>query len=237
MNHPSPHTISDVRAQIDAIDGELAALIAKRCALSAAVGAAKRRAGDHAFGWRPAREVEILRQVIGAQPSLDPQLAFCVWRALISANLAAQGDLKILCLEQTQDVARAAFSVGTQLHLLDDEHKLLEEVLADDHAIGVLPWPDQSKWWVAVMEPAFAQLHVCAATPLVGESPEAFLVAARAPEPAGDDISLVVGPAGAMDGGVIASHDGLSLVAVGEFIGVGDALPKDCRLIGSFARA
>jgi hypothetical protein len=127
--------------------------------------------------------------------------------------------------------------VGTQLHLLDDEHKLLEEVLADDHAIGVLPWPDQSKWWVAVMEPAFAQLHVCAATPLVGESPEAFLVAARAPEPAGDDISLVVGPAGAMDGGVIASHDGLSLVAVGEFIGVGDALPKDCRLIGSFARA
>lgn len=229
--------ISNVRSQIDAIDAQLAALIVRRCGLSASVASAKRAAGDSAFGWRPAREIEILRTLMREQASLDPQLAFSVWRALISANLAAQGDLAIFTIAQTQSQAKAAFSVGSTPTLLPNTTAVLKSVLQDDHAIGVLPWPDAHDWWVTMMAGQFSSLHVCAASPFAGEAPQVLLVAARVPEEAGDDISLVAGPAGAIEGGIIAQSEGLVLVACGEFISPDAPLPAGCRLIGTFAVA
>jgi chorismate mutase / prephenate dehydratase len=231
----APLNIADVRHQIDGIDAALAELIVRRCGLSAAVSAAKRGAGDVAFGWRPAREIEILRTLLRDQASFDPELAFCVWRALMSANLAAQGDLKIVALDETALAARTAFSVGASPEIADDVADLLARVVSDDHAIGVLPWPEQHDWWVAMIAPRFEALHVCAASPICGRDPEVLLVAARPPEPAGDDISLVAGPIGAMEGGVLATQYDLELVACGEFIALGATLPAGCRLIGSFA--
>jgi chorismate mutase / prephenate dehydratase len=230
-----PLNIADVRGQIDGIDTALAELIVRRCGLSAAVSAAKRGAGDKAFGWRPAREIEILRTLLRDQASLDPELAFCVWRALMSANLAAQGALKIVALDETASAARVAFSVGTSPEIAGNVAGLLTRVADDDHAIGVLPWPEQHDWWVAMMAPQFEALHVCAASPICGRDPEVLMVAARPSEPAGDDISLVAGPIGAMEGGVLTTRGDLELVACGEFIAFGEALPVGCRLIGSFA--
>ena len=231
------HDIRDVRRQIDVIDSALAALIAQRCALSASVASAKKAAGDQAFGWRPAREIDILRQVLAREASLDPELAFVVWRALISANLAAQGELRILAVAETIEAAKAAFSVGTLPILIASSADLLAALVNDDHAIGVLPWPDGQDWWVIMMEARFEALHVCAASPLAGGQPEVLLIAKRAPEAAGEDISLIAGPIGVIDGGVLASIGDFELVACGEFIGAEADLPRGCRLIGSFALA
>ncbi len=234
--------ISDVRRQIDSIDRELAALIAKRCALSGAVTSAKQAAGDHAFGWRPAREIDILRHVVAHEASLNPELAFVVWRALISANLVAQGDLRIVALSETLSAAKSAFSVGTEPFCADDSTNLLEAIAGDDHAIGFLPWPNKhggkpadQDWWVTLMDPRFDGLYVCAASPMAGDQAEVLLIAKRPPEPAGDDISLVAGPIGAMAGGVLAQSGEFELVAWGEFINIDEILPTGCRLIGSFA--
>jgi chorismate mutase len=229
--------ISNVRGQIDAIDAQLAALIVHRCGLSASVASAKRAVGDSAFGWRPAREVEILRTLMREQASLDPQLAFSIWRALISANLAAQGDLTIFATADTQSQALAAFNVGSAANILTDTTEILTAIVNDDHAIGVLPWPSTNDWWVLMMDTRFSSLHVCAASPLVGEGPQVLLIAARPPEEAGEDISLIAGPIGAMEGGIIAQSQGLALVACGEFISPNAALPAGCRLIGTFAVA
>jgi chorismate mutase len=234
---PEPLDIGDVRRQIDEIDGELAALIARRCGLSANVAAAKKAAGDTAFGWRPAREVEILRTIMRQQASLDPTLAFCVWRALISANLAAQGDLTLVTIDGLEAAAKIAFSAGTTPIVAASAKDVLAAVARNDHAIGVLPWPSDNDWWVAMMEPKFAALHVCAASPMAGGAPEVMLIAARAPEAAGEDISIILGPIGAFDGGVMARSGKFELVAYGEFIGTGTPLPESCRLIGSFALA
>jgi chorismate mutase len=242
MNKPQtslPETsslnIGDVRSQIDSIDAALAELIVRRCGLSAAVAQAKRGAGDTSFGWRPGREIEILRTLLRDQPGLDPELAYCVWRALISANLAAQGDLTIIALEATSRAAEMAFSVGTKPEIAADAKLMMDALLANDHAIGILPWPDGQDWWVSMMAPAYDGLYVCAASPNCGAPPEVMMIAARPPEPAGDDISLVAGPIGAMEGGVLAKSGGFELVACGEFIAADTALPDGCRLIGCFA--
>lgn len=232
-----PLNIDDVRRDIDAIDAQLASLIVRRCNLSAAVAHAKRAGGDTAFGWRPAREVEIARNVVRDQANLDPELAFAIWRALISANLAAQGALTIFTLDQVSHFAKSAFCVGTMTVVLPEATDVLDAIAKDDHAIGVLPWPNQNNWWVEMMEPKYAGLHVCAASPMMGSQPEVMFVAARSPEAAGEDISLIAGPLGAFEGGVMAECDGMALVAVGEFIAKGAILPADCRLIGSFALA
>jgi chorismate mutase len=241
-HHPIlPDNIGDVRSRIDALDSQIAALIAQRCGLSASVSAAKRAGGDAAFGWRPTREVEILRTVLRDQASLDPELAFCVWRALISSNLSAQGDLAIYAIAQTQSRAKDAFSVGASPQVFSTEEAVLMALKDNDHAIGFLPWPaleaSQADWWVAMMKPEFAALHVCSASPICGSGPEVMLVAARHPEKCGEDISLVAGPVGAIEGGVIAQVGDLALVACGDYISADTPLPKGCRLIGTFALA
>ena len=227
--------ITSVRTQIDAIDGQLAALIVRRCGLSASVASAKRAAGDAAFGWRPAREVEILRSVLRQQASLDPELAFSIWRALISANLAAQGTFRIIALTDTARSAKAAFSVGPEPEIVADVTTLFDILLRDDHVIGALPWPTGHAWWVTMMAPHYSALHVCATSPLSGRDPEILLVSGRTPEPAGDDISLIAGPIGSVEGGVLAQVGELELVACGEFMRAGSDMPHGCRLIGSFA--
>jgi hypothetical protein len=78
-------------------------------------------------------------------------------------------------------------------------------------------------------------VYVCAASPMAGREPEVMLVSARVPEEAGEDISLIAGPTGAYEGGVVAQSGGFELVACGEFIALDTSLPKGCRLIGSFA--
>jgi chorismate mutase len=123
---PAPQDIGDVRRQIDKIDADLAALIVQRCGLSASVSTAKRAQGDVTFGWRPAREVEILRSVLRDQASLNPELAFSVWRALISANLAAQGDLRVFTTEQVAASAKAAFCVGTISEVVPTTNDVLQ---------------------------------------------------------------------------------------------------------------
>ena len=244
MNLPLPTSnakttlnIGSVRSQIDDIDRELAALIARRCALSANIAAAKRASGNAAFGWRPAREVEIIRRVLREQPDLNPELASSIWRALISANLTAQGDFQLIAIKEMAADAIAAFSVGTTPQIVAHPVDVLKALTQNDHAIGVLPWPTTNHWWIEMMEPRFASLNVCAASPIAGDDPQILLIAARAPEAAGDDISLIAGPIGALEGGVIAQTDGLALVACGEFIEPDTPLPAGCRLIGCFARA
>jgi chorismate mutase len=235
MNDPEALKIGDVRAQIDAIDRDLARLITQRCALSASVGAAKKAAGDVAFGWRPGREIEILRQVLGTMPELDPKLAYSVWRALISANLTAQGDLTVLALRESVSAAQAAFSAGSPVEVAGDAHELLSRVSSDDHTIGVVPFvAGATHWWARMTDVRFSAVHVCAAAPLVNslETPKALMLAKRKPEQAGGDISLIATRDDTTKGNIIDQIDGMSLVAIAGFV---SEVPDGSRLIGTYA--
>jgi chorismate mutase len=128
-----------LRGQIDGIDRQLAALMARRSGLAAAVAAAKKAEGDHGFGWRPAREVEILRMVQAAEPGLDPVLAAAVWRAMVASNLAAQGGLSVVALRAAEGAARVTFGVAGDVPLVESAAEAFGFLAGRANAIAVLP--------------------------------------------------------------------------------------------------
>ncbi|GIU66671.1 chorismate mutase [Candidatus Phycosocius spiralis] len=237
-------TVAALRGEIDAIDGELARLIAKRSSLAHTMSMAKHMAGDTGFGWHPAREVEILRSILAREPDLDPYLVTTIWRALIAANLAAQGGLEIITTLEAAPWARLAFSISDETHqLIKTDHALLEALTQGERRIGCLPWPDGAhNWWHDMMHAAFADLFVCAASPPVQKrgAPEALLVARHLPESSGDDFTLLAGSVHdlqAFDGQIVATMDGICLTQVPRFIGEEIVLPSGVRRIGCFALA
>lgn len=247
MTGPALPDMPALRSEIDAIDRELARLMARRSGLAAAVADAKRAEGNLGFGWRPAREVAILRTVRVAEPDLDPWLAATVWRAMIASNLAAQGGLSVVSLVDCAPAARLAFGAASGISIVADAARALDHVRDTPNAVAVLPASGGDRgsamaWWALLRAPTYAGLHVCAASPTVdtGASVEAWCIAAMVPEEAGGDISLLAGPPAAMaglGGRVLEASGGLELRAVNGFFGDGRPLPPAVRLVGAYALA
>ncbi|MCL2300183.1 MAG: chorismate mutase [Firmicutes bacterium] len=84
-------TLDNLRAEIDAVDDELAALLARRMDLAARVAAIKRETGMPVF--RPARERAILER-LGAR--IEPQYLSAlqtIYEAIFRASRAYQEGL------------------------------------------------------------------------------------------------------------------------------------------------
>jgi chorismate mutase len=237
-----------LRAEIDAIDRDLARLIARRSGLAAFVASAKRANGDTGFGWRPAREVEILRMVRVAEPGIDPVLAGTIWRAMIAANLAAQGGLSVATVAGCEASARALVGDPAFVSLRADADACLAAAAGEANTLAALPDPSHVEpgaglpWWVLLQAPRYARLHVCAASPQTdtGQRPEALVLAARQPEPAGHDISLVLGPRlslAPLGGTVLAEAAGLELHEIRRFVTPDEATGPGVRLVGAYALA
>src|ERR1700742_3761709 len=85
-------SLEDVRARIDDIDAGLLRLVDERAALAAVVAEAKRAAGEHRFGLRPAREAQVMRALLQAErKAASPQLLVSLWRQIMADSLARQG--------------------------------------------------------------------------------------------------------------------------------------------------
>ncbi|MCL2149803.1 MAG: prephenate dehydratase [Dehalococcoidia bacterium] len=107
--------IEELRAEIDAADAKLVALIAQRLRLAAEIGQAKKEAGQPVVD--PAREVEVLARVseLARQGGLDERTAETFFRQLIklargtqSASVAFQGEPGAY----SQQAAHSFFSSG-----------------------------------------------------------------------------------------------------------------------------
>ena len=81
--------LPEVRAQIDALDDELIALLRRRADLTAAAGEVKRAAGAEVFA-RLDREAEILRRVAPRGGALSETAMYAIFREVISACLAVE---------------------------------------------------------------------------------------------------------------------------------------------------
>jgi chorismate mutase len=243
--HSSPALPTDMtalREAIDAIDGQLARLIAQRSGLARAIAAAKKAAGDSGFGWRPAREIDILRGLIAREPDLDPALAAAVWRALISANLAAQGGLDVVTTLEAAPWAKLAFGSASETRILSATDALMA-AKQGARTIACLSWPaDAQSWWVDLMDVSLAGVHVCAASPQIvaNGTPASLLLAHRAPEASGGDISLLAGSKAALagyGGTCLSEQDDFALIQLPGFLDLDEPLEVGVRLIGCFALA
>ncbi len=194
--------ISAIRAEIDRIDHALLGLIAERLKLADGLAAPKAAAGA-ALPLRPGREVKLLRRLIADAPHpVEAELVVELWRSLIAANVRRQALVDVVVGGGNDpvrlfDIARRHFGARTRIHRAAEPQTALMRAVSEPTTVTVTPWPAApgvGSWWPALSESRFAKLHLIAGLPMRGEGdePEAALFAATAPEPAGDDVTLLI---------------------------------------------
>jgi chorismate mutase len=189
--------IGEARAEIDAIDSRILAILADRVRCNEVIAAAKAEAGV-TMPLRPAREVRMLRRLIAEAPTgVDADLVFDVWRAMIAANVRRQRPVEVVVggandVVRLFDTARRHFGGAARIVSVGESRDALNRVVDQPSTVAVLPWPSPSglgAWWAMLTERRYANLRLIAALPMRGEGePEGAVVAAGAQlEEAGGD--------------------------------------------------
>jgi chorismate mutase len=199
MDTPPAGALDRIRGEIDAIDDAMLALLARRFAAVEEVKRIKSANGAIAQSpIRPAREAAILRRLVQAKPdSIPAELRVRLWRAIISASTLVQAPVHI-------HVGTGLFdSVPARLMLHDHfgatpiaGHPGEAQALAAlaGHPGDVAVVAVDSPWLDPYLDGRGAQARVIAALPQVasGAIPRLLVFGSAAPEPTGDDETLLV---------------------------------------------
>ncbi|HUO22119.1 MAG TPA: chorismate mutase [Caulobacteraceae bacterium] len=237
MDELSPLSLEVVRRRIDEIDAAVLRLIDERAGLAHSVAEAKKAAGEgQGFALRPAREAEVLRNLLRQRTTASPQLVVYLWRQIMADSLARQGPyhLSIWGGPRLAELARLRFGASPPLRLAAEPAEVLAAAKTQG-GVGVLALTPDNAWWGRLLaEPG---LSVFAALPdLARPAPAALAVAAVEVEPSGGDETLWVTdsalPAAkivealARDGlaaDLLVQAGGLKLFTLAGFVQRGDA--------------
>lgn len=249
-------TLDDLRADIDAIDDSLHDLLMRRAGLAADIarlknGAAKPSAKASKNGpfFRPGREAAIVRRILARHKGPFPPAALVrIWREVIGALLRLQGPLNVATAGAgLNELARDHFGTVATVRAQATPFAAIRAVSAARATVAVVPWPAPSTserpWWLALAKPNAPR--VVAALPALSSSgrPLALTVAAMAPEPSGNDRSLIaiasskkisqpVLTRAGFKGRIVARADGGALLAVDGFVAENDARLKTLAVPG-----
>jgi len=185
-------SLDEVRWRIDAIDGELLALLDERAGLARAVAAAKAAAGDTGFGLRPGREALIVRKLLATpRAAAGDALVVRVWRELMSDSLARQGPYHLTVWggrdpARAVELARLRFGVAPPMRVAATDKDALAAAKTP-WGVAVLALSPDSAWWARLL--AEPRLKIFAALPCLERwGPQAaFAVAEVEVEPTGGD--------------------------------------------------
>ncbi|TAN50758.1 MAG: chorismate mutase [Rhodospirillales bacterium] len=194
-------TLADLRGRIDAIDTKLHDLLMKRAHVVESVGRLKKDQGGGA-PFRMGREAEILRRLAARhQGPLPYPVIARLWREIIASFTQLEMSYAVALCQPTadspiRDLARDFYGGGVGLLSFVQPGAALA-ALAEGKALqAVLPWPspdDESPWWPMLMDGTHPPCIV-ARLPFVGQPQpgrEALVVACFAPEPSGEDCTLI----------------------------------------------
>jgi chorismate mutase/prephenate dehydratase len=201
MDSPS---LDSLRQQIDAIDGELHAMIRRRADLVDRISAAKPSGG---LALRPGREAQVMRQRLATHQGPFPSTAlYRMWREMMCAfTLMQTPDLKIaICRPADQpgywDLARDHFGCQIPFVANDTPAQVLAAVRANPSTVGVVPTPiesDAAPWWPLLAGRDATLPNVVARLPFLdmpnarARGISAFVLARMEPEDSGDDRTLI----------------------------------------------
>jgi chorismate mutase len=216
-------SLDEVRWRIDAIDGELLALLDERAGLARAVAAAKAAAGDTGFGLRPGREALIVRKLLAApRTAASDALVIRIWRELMSDSLTRQGPYH-LTVWGGRDPARAVeltrlrFGVAPPMRVVSTDKDALAAA-RNPWGVAVLALSPDSAWWARLL--AEPKLKIFAALPCLERwGPQAaFAVAEVEVEPTGGDQTFWVTDSPKAAGAVVEALalDGVAAELVAE---------------------
>jgi hypothetical protein len=161
--------------------------------------------------FRPAREAEIMRRLLANHRGRLPKPTLVgMWREMIMGMTLIQAPFPVAVWSPEAGsghvaLAREHFGTAVPLRWMRTTAQVLRAVSAGEAAVGVLPLPQDDPnaegahdpWWIALMRGDGSGLSVIARLPFVTLRPEgapraqALVVGALAPEPSGEDRSLV----------------------------------------------
>jgi chorismate mutase len=199
MDTTSPSALTLLRAQLDAVDDELLALLVKRAGIVEGVA---RDGGKAGAKIRAGREAAILRRLLARELGvLPPQAVTRFWREIFAASLIVEGGQIVAVCEGEGDrlaLAREHFGPLTPLRRHINPAQTLADVAKETAQLAVLPPPNEDEaWWPLLTASGAHRLYVIAKLPFWTKraegSPvgEAFVVAAIPPDPSGEDRGLI----------------------------------------------
>jgi chorismate mutase len=241
--------LAALRSELDRVDDALHDGLMRRAELVAQVGALGAKGN---VPLRPGREAAILRRLLARnRGKLRPTMLVRVWREIISGSTLQQRAL-VVAVDDPAMTAMVGghFGLLTAVRDADGAEAALRMVQDGEANVAVLRWP--GRWWTALLDGRAATLHVVARLPFWGQvdGVEAMVLTAAAPDPSGDDQTLLGGEqgpasfmAGLEDAGlgqsvrlVAGEAAGPSLAVAKGFVAADDVrLAGRARVLGAYA--
>ena len=142
-----------VRAELDALDNELLALIERRQGLARRIGDLK-GASAPGLKLRPDREAEVLRRIAGRAEPDNRRAVQALWREVMSAGLSVQGQVEVAvwsgARKDSQALARARFGGSADYREAASPEAALAAAEAD--GVAVLALDPDTAWWAELPE-------------------------------------------------------------------------------------
>ncbi|HYZ62089.1 MAG TPA: chorismate mutase [Acetobacteraceae bacterium] len=199
------HRLAALRAELDRIDDALHDTLMRRAEVVAQVGAlgAKGR-----VPLRPGREAAIIRRLLARhRGGMAAASVVRIWRELLAGFTSQQVPMLITVCEPDEGpslmaVAREHFGALTPVSARRTPAQAIRDVSSGLATAAVLPVPAEGEpaaqaWWTALLQRDDPRIHVVARLPIWAKRPEgtpqgeAMVVTAAAPDPSGDDRSLI----------------------------------------------
>jgi chorismate mutase len=199
---PPPPPLGALRAEIDALDDAMHDLLRRRAEVVARL-AGSRAKGD-APTLRPGREAQVLRRLLTRHDGpLPPAAVVRLWRDVFAVSSGMQRPFTVAVqggggAPAAEHLAREHFGALTPLSLLPTPAGALAMLAAGEAAAAVLALPQEDEpaeaaWWTGLDSPRLqvgARLPFWAPAGAEAEG-EALVVLPGAPDPSGEDRSLL----------------------------------------------
>ncbi len=194
-----------LRAELDHLDNALHDTLMRRAEVVARVGALGVKGSTPL---RPGREAAIIRRLLARHRGGFPAGSLVrLWRELIGGMTAVQRPMRIAVCDAGNEpahlaAAREHFGALVPVHHYPSPAQAIREISDGLAQAAVLPLPREDEtrreaWWTALMHRDDPRIHVVARLPFWAPRPEgapqvqAFVASAAAPDPSGDDRSLL----------------------------------------------
>jgi len=153
-------SLAALRQRIDALDGELHALLMERARVIEGIVAAKRAGGATGAVFRPDREADMMRQLVERHEGDLPLLTVeHLWREIITSCTGLQAPFAVHLdgsadLVAILDVARFYFGFSTDLDVAGDPADVVGIVAASESDLGLIALSDRAElpWWRGLTE-------------------------------------------------------------------------------------
>jgi chorismate mutase len=189
-------SLADLRAQIDACDDALIALLKKRMAIVADVAQLK-KGQPHAF-IRPARETQILRRLLAESGTLPPAFVMAVWRTLMMGALQYEDPFRVGYVgEEGLKLAIQLFGAITPYQGFSEYADLLQAYTTQTIDYMILPLTEATAWLTTLRDVSGSVLFHLPLMATCVETMKALVWGEGVPESSGHDFSWYYLPKGA----------------------------------------